>query len=223
MVAWRLFSSFLLAQRSVSGKVYSGDSAVAGASVQVKGTQTTTQTDADGNFIINAPGNATLVITSAGFGSQEIKVANRSSLNIRLQSASLQLDDVIVVGYGTQRKVNLTGSVSSVSGSELTRHPVTNVENLLQGKIAGLQVVQSSGVPGADGANLRIRGLGTFISAGSSPLVLVNGVQGTLNGLNPQDIESISVLKDAASASIYGARAANGVILVTTKKAGAAL
>ncbi|MBC7830359.1 MAG: TonB-dependent receptor [Chitinophagaceae bacterium] len=213
-----IFSSQLFSQTSVSGKVISTDTALAGVSVLVKGSTTGTQTNVAGFFTINAPANSTLVFSYAGYATQEVSVKGRSTVTIQLMQLSDALGEVIVVGYGTQRKINLTGSVAAVSGTELKRRPVTNVENLLQGKVAGLQVVQSSGEPGRDNATLRIRGLGTFSSAGSSPLVLINGVQGTLTGINPEDIESISVLKDAASASIYGARAANGVILVTTKK-----
>lgn len=192
---------------------------LAGVSITVKGTSTGTTTNELGSFRLDVPdANPVLVISYTGYSPQEVLVGNQNNISLSLQPLESKLDEVVVVGYGTQRKINLTGSVSSVSGTELTKRPVTNVENLLQGKVAGLQVIQSSGEPGRDNATLRIRGLGTFSSAGSSPLVLINGIQGTLYGLNPEDIESISVLKDAASASIYGARAANGVILVTTKQ-----
>lgn len=205
--------------KTVSGKVRDEKGQpLAGATVTVKGGSAATATAADGSFTIAAPANGTLEVSFVGLPTRAIDINGQSSLDVQMSSQSQSLDEVVVVGYGRQRKVNLTGSVSTVSSAELVKRPVTNVENLLQGKVTGLQVVQSSGEPGADNAVLRIRGLGTFSSAGSSPLVLVNGIQGTLNGLNPEDIESVSVLKDAASASIYGARAANGVILVTTKQ-----
>ena len=204
----------------VSGRVINDQKQPIGnVSVQEKGTNNGTVTNEQGNYSISVTNeNAILVFSYVGFVSEEVQVKGRASIDISLAEDSKELNQVVVVGYGTQRKIDLTGSVSSVSGNELIKRPVTNVENLLQGKVPGLQVVQSSGEPGNDGATLRIRGLGTFSSAGSDPLVLVNGVQGTLSGLNPEDIESISVLKDAASASIYGSRAANGVILVTTKQ-----
>jgi TonB-linked SusC/RagA family outer membrane protein len=128
------------------------------------------------------------------------------------------LEEVVVVGYGVQKKINLTGSVASVGDVELTKRPAPNVQNLLQGKVSGLQVVQSGGTPGADAGSMRIRGVGTFSSAGSNPLVLIDGVRGDITDVDPDNVESVSVLKDAASAAIYGARAANGVILVTTKR-----
>lgn len=134
-----------------------------------------------------------------------------------MKEDSQALDEVVVVGYGTQKKVNLTGSVSSVNFEEqaLSR-PITNVSNALAGISAGVQVMQSSGQPGSDGSTIRIRGVGTLNNA--EPLVLIDGVEGSMDLVNPQDIENISVLKDAASSSIYGSRAANGVILITTKK-----
>jgi TonB-linked SusC/RagA family outer membrane protein len=128
------------------------------------------------------------------------------------------LEEVVVVGYGVQKKINLTGSVASVGDVELNKRPTPNVQNLLQGKVSGLQINQSGGTPGADGGTMRIRGVGTFSGAGSDPLVLVDGVQGDISDVDPDNVESVSVLKDAASAAIYGARAANGVILVTTKR-----
>lgn len=192
---------------------------MAGVSITIKGTQTGTTTDETGYFKLNVPvDHSVLVISYTGYSNQEIEIARQTSLQISLIPLEGKMEEVIVVGYGSQKKVNLTGSVSAVSASELEKRPVTNVANLLQGKVSGLQVVQSSGEPGNDNPVLRIRGLGTFSSAGSDPLVLVNGVQGSLSGLDADDVESVSVLKDAASAAIYGARAANGVILVTTKQ-----
>ena len=206
--------------KRVTGKVTDlKGTSVPGASVIVKGTSTGVVTDIDGSYSLsNIPENATLQFSFVGMISQEIVVGNQSTINVFLKEETIAIDEVVAIGYGTQKKINLTGSVSAVSSAELIKRPVHNVGNLLQGKVSGLQVTQNSGQPGNDEAVINIRGLGTFSGAGSEPLVLIDGVQGYLNTLSPEDIESISVLKDAASASIYGARAANGVILVTTKR-----
>ncbi|MBD0353206.1 MAG: carboxypeptidase-like regulatory domain-containing protein [Flavisolibacter sp.] len=156
LIVFSLFSSVLFAQQTVTGRVMSGDTAVVGATVQVKGTSTATQTDTGGNFTISAPANATLVISYVGYNSQEVKVGNRSTINVQLQSSAQQLGEVVVVGYGTQRRVNLTGSVATVSGAELNKRVVTNPASLLQGKAPGLTVVQNSDEPGGE-AGLIIR------------------------------------------------------------------
>lgn len=213
-----ILSSGLFAQTSIKGRVTSGDTALAGATVQVKGSGVATQTDAAGNFSISAPSNATLIISSVGYGNEEVKVGNRSTVNVQLQSTAQQIGEVIVVGYGKQKKVSLTGSVVTASGAELNKRVVTNPASLLQGKLPGVSVIENSGEPGNEGVQLRVRGFTSFSAAGNDPFVIVDGIPGNLTALNPNDIESISVLKDAASASIYGTRAANGVILVTTKK-----
>jgi TonB-linked SusC/RagA family outer membrane protein len=192
---------------------------IPGVSVLVNGTTRGVTTDADGKYKISViDGNSVLVFSSVGYQSQEVVVGTRSEIDIVMVPDDKALEEVVVVGYGTQKKVNLTGSVATIGGEELTKRTATNAQNLLQGRISGLQVTQSSGKPGDDNSNLRIRGVGTFSGAGSGPLVLINGVQGDMSNLAPNDIESVTVLKDAASAAIYGARAANGVILVTTKK-----
>lgn len=191
---------------------------VAGASVTVKSKSTGTQTDMEGRFSIEAGEGDVLIVTAVGFTTQETVVTSSGNYTISLKRDVSELDQVVVVGYGTQKKVNLTGAVSYIGGDELAKRSAPNVQNLLQGKITGLQVTQSSGKPGDDNAQMRIRGVGSFSSAGSDPLILIDGVRGDMSALNPDDIESVSVLKDAASAAIYGARAANGVILVTTKR-----
>lgn len=215
-----LFSLCLLAQNiTVRGSVTdtSGEPLI-GVTVQVKGTSVGTVTDIDGTFILsNVPSSATLEISYVGMASQSVAVNGRTTLNIVLQEDAETLDEVVVVGYGVQKKVNLTGSVASVGSMELTKRPTPNVQNLLQGKVSGLQINQRGGTPGADAGTMRIRGVGTFSSAGSNPLILIDGVQGDISTIDPNNVESISVLKDAASAAIYGARAANGVILITTK------
>lgn len=190
-----------------------------GVSVTVKNKQQGVITDLEGRYSLESVSpDDILVFSFVGFKNLEVPVGSRTAINVTMEEDRAQLDQVVVVGYGTQRKVNLTGSVGSVDGETLTRRPVTNPVSMLQGQVPGLRVVQNSGEPGNEGLSVQIRGRGTFSGAGSDPLVLIDGVQGSLSDLNPNDIENVSVLKDAASASIYGSRAANGVILVTTKK-----
>lgn len=211
------FTSSLFAQQRITGRVVSKDSALAGVTIQVKGTSTATQTDANGNFAINAPSNATFVITNIGYGTQEVKVGNKSSLVIDMQATSQQLSDVVVVGYGVQKKVTVTGAVTAVKGAELDKSPGLNLSNSLAGRLPGVTAMQGGGEPGFDGSTIRIRGTNTLGNSG--PLIVIDGVPdraGGLERLNPADVENVSVLKDA-SAAIYGARAANGVILITTK------
>ncbi|WP_018616099.1 SusC/RagA family TonB-linked outer membrane protein [Segetibacter koreensis] len=217
LVILGFISSTLFAQqKTISGRVLSGDTAVAGVTVQVKGTKTATQTNSSGNFTINAPANATLVISSIGYTMQEVKTNNRSSINVQLQSSAQEMQQVVVVGYGTQKKATLTGSVSTVKGTEVSKSPTMNVSNSLGGRLPGLVTVTPSGEPGADGSILRIRGVNTL--GNNNPLIVVDGIPGrSLDRIDPSTIESISVLKDA-SAAIYGAQAANGVILITTKR-----
>jgi TonB-linked SusC/RagA family outer membrane protein len=204
------------AQQPISGRVAAGDTALVGVTVQVKGTTTSTQTDANGQFTINASPNSTLVFSSVGYESEEVKVGNRSTFDVRLQSSSHQLEQVVVVGYGTQRKATATGAVSAIKGSEVLQSPAINVSNNLVGRLPGLVAVQGSGEPGYDRSNLRIRGANTLNN--NDVLVVVDGVPGrSLERIDPNSIENITILKDA-SAAIYGAQAANGVILVTTKR-----
>lgn len=190
---------------------------IIGANIVETGTTNGTVTDVDGNFSLSVEDNATIHISYIGYLEQDINTAGRVSFNITLVEDTKTLDELVVVGYGTQRKVNLTGSVTTVSQDILTKRNATQTSQLLQGASSGITVTQSSGKPGADGASVLIRGSGTFSGAGNNPLVLIDGVPGSLNSVSPNDIESISILKDASSAAIYGSRAANGVILVTTK------
>lgn len=191
---------------------------VIGANVMVKGTTNGTITDMDGKFSLEVDNNAILVVSYIGFVNQEIKVGNQTNLSIAMKEDAEALDEVVVVGFGTQKKLNLTGAVTAVSGETMTKRPVVNTATMLQGQVPGLRVNSATGTPGDESTSFRIRGQGTFSSAGSDPLILVNGVPGSITNLDPSVIESVSVLKDAASAAIYGARAANGVILVTTKE-----
>lgn len=206
-------------QLTIDGTVTDANGmALPGASIVEKGSTNGTQSDFDGNFTLNvADQDAILIISYIGYGTKEVSLNGQTNLAITLQESAAGLEEVVVVGFGTQKKVNLTGAVATVDGEDLVKRPVTNAASMLQGQVAGLRIVQDTGEPGNEGLSIRIRGQGTFSGAGSNPLVLIDGVDGSLSDLNPNDIESISVLKDAASASIYGARAANGVILVTTK------
>lgn len=210
-----LLSHSLFAQQKVRGRVASGDSALAGVTVQVKGAADYTQTDERGQFVIAAPQNSTLVFSYVGYETLEQKVT-RDVFDIQLKSLASGMDEVVVVGYGTQRKATLTGSVAAVKGAELTKSPAINVSNSLGGRLPGLVTVTPSGEPGADGSVIRIRGVNTL--GNNNPLVVVDGIPGrSLDRIDPATIENISVLKDA-SAAIYGAQAANGVLLVTTKR-----
>jgi len=189
---------------------------IIGANIQVKGSAQGTISDIDGNFELETPPTGTITVTYIGYLPQSVDIGNKSFFSVKLQEDTKMLDEVVVVGYGTQKKVNLTGSVSMISSDDLNSRPVSSVSSGLQGLLSGVTVVNSTGQPGANSTTIRIRGLGTIGNA--NPLVLVDGVEGDMNTLNPEDIQGVSVLKDAASASIYGARAANGVILVTTKR-----
>jgi TonB-linked SusC/RagA family outer membrane protein len=213
-----IFSFAVAAQQKITGKVTSGDSALTAVTVQLKGTTTATQTNTDGLFSIDAPGNGHLVFTSVGFALQDIPINGRSTINIQMQALNQQLSEVVVVGYGTQKKVTVTGAVATVKGSELEKVPAFNLSNTLVGRLPGITAVNGSGEPGYDGSSIRIRGTNAF--GNTAPLIVIDGVperNGGLERLNPADVETISVLKDA-SAAIYGQRAANGVILITTRR-----
>lgn len=190
---------------------------VIGASVRVKGEQTGSITDMDGKFILPASPNATLIISYVGFDAQDVVLNGKTTINIVLKENSKSLDELVVVGFGTQKKVNLTGAVDVIDSKQLAERPVANAVQALQGVVPGLQISQSSGSVGTN-PSINVRGTAT-IGEGTSgnPLVLIDGMEGDLNSINPQDIASISVLKDAAASSIYGSRAPFGVILVTTK------
>ena len=190
---------------------------VIGATIIVQGDASRgTVTDIDGNYELdNVANNANLVFSYVGFKSQTIAVNGRSTVNVVMSSDSELLDELVVVGFGTQKKVNLTGSVATIDSKMLESRPITSVSAGLAGLLPGVSVRQSSGLPGADGGAIRIRGTGTLNQ--SSPMVIIDGVEASLNDVQANDIASISVLKDAASSAIYGSKAANGVILITTK------
>ena len=214
-------------QKTISGAITDDDGMpLPGANIVEKGTSNGVQTDFDGNFTINVSDeNAVLVVSFVGFLNQEIEVGNQKSVAVQLMSDAESLEEVVVTGYGSQRKSDVTGAISSIKTEDFNRGVVANPGQLLQGKISGVNVTASSGEPGA-AQNIIIRGIGSLRS-GTTPLFVVDGfiidnssfgVTNPLNFINPQDIASIDVLKDASAAAIYGARAANGVIVITTKK-----
>ncbi|MEY2648686.1 MAG: hypothetical protein RL282_1399, partial [Bacteroidota bacterium] len=215
-----LLVSASFAQKKVTGKVSGGDTGggLSGATVKVKGSSTATTTGADGSYAITVPNNGTLEVSFVGYETQDVKVGAGSVVNVVLQASSAALQTVVVTGYGTQEKRSITGSVAVVDTKEMTKFAASNIADQLQGKVPGVQM-STSGDPGA-AAFVRIRGIGTINN--NEPLYVIDGVpvqnESNINFLNPNDIESIQVLKDAASASIYGSRAANGVIVITTKK-----
>lgn len=203
--------------KRVSGTVKStnGESII-GANVKVAGTTIGCITDIDGNFTLEVPENAKLTVSYIGFQTQEVAINGKSSVNVVLREDNEMLDEVVVVGYGTQKKVNLTGSVETIKSERIADKPVVSLQEALTGEAAGMTITQRSAQPGRNGTTMRVRGVGTWGNA--DPLVLVDGVAMSMNDIMPSDVESVSVLKDAASAAIYGSRAANGVILITTKQ-----
>jgi iron complex outermembrane receptor protein len=226
-LALLFFSAGVFAQTPVSGKITDANgNPLAGVTVKAKGTSVSTQTGDDGSFKLTAPAGATaLVFSSVGFGTQEVSVSARP-YSISLTSATQQMNEVVVVGYGTARKKDLTGAATTISSKDFQKGFVNTPEQLILGKVAGVNIVSNGGAPGA-GSTIRIRG-GSSLSAANDPLIIIDGVQiggGGLAGspnplslVNPNDIESFTILKDASAAAIYGSRASNGVILITTKK-----
>lgn len=192
--------------------------AIIGASVVQKGTSNGTITDMDGHFALTVPSDAILEVSYIGYQKQQIKTDGQTAINVILQEDNRALDEVVVVGYGVQKKINLSGSVEALKGDNISKKATIQTSQALQGMAPGVTITTNSGKPGSEGASIRIRGIGTFNS--NDPLVLVDGVASSVDAVDPNDIENISILKDAASASIYGSRAANGVILITTKHAG---
>ncbi|TNF45105.1 MAG: TonB-dependent receptor [Bacteroidetes bacterium] len=210
------FASILIgittwAQLSITGTVIDeGGEPLPGVSIVIQGTSTGTITNIDGTFTLSAPADATLLFSFVGMKTVVEPVNGRTTINVSMQPDAIGLEEVVAVGYGVQKKATLTGAIGNVKSEELLQRPVANTTELLQGQVAGLVTRQTSGLPGADGTTLSIRGFG-------NPLVLIDGIEGALAQVDPNDIESVSVLKDA-SASVYGARAGNGVVLVTTKR-----
>ncbi len=208
-----------LAQTKVTGTVVSQEDGqpIIGATVWIEGTSVGTITDVNGKFSVNVPAGKKLTVSYVGM--QSATVAAKNNMRVYLKTDAHSLDEVIVVAYGTQKKSAFTGSATQIAAEEIGKVQVTNVADALKGKVAGVQLTNASGAPGQTSPSIRIRGINS-VNAGNSPLYVVDGVpfEGDLNNINPQDIESMSILKDAASAALYGARGANGVILITTKK-----
>jgi TonB-linked SusC/RagA family outer membrane protein len=217
--------------KRITGKVTSKDDGLPlpGVSVLVTGTKIGTQTDINGNYTISVPASSkTLVFTFIGFSTQTVSIGTKTTINVALEVDAKSLSEVVVTGYGSQKKIEIGGSIAKVNGDQFENQPIVSFEKALQGRAAGVQVQANNGVPGG-AINIQIRGVNSF-SGGSQPLYIVDGVQlngatfggytqtNTLAGINPNDIESIEVLKDAASSAIYGSQAANGVVIITTKK-----
>ncbi|MCK5462905.1 MAG: carboxypeptidase-like regulatory domain-containing protein, partial [Bacteroidales bacterium] len=190
-----------------------------GATIQIKGTTLGTVTDIDGNFELIVPTEAeTIVFSYVGYLPQEVEIGDKTVFDILLTEDIQQLDEVVVIGYGTQKKSDLTGAIATVSGDELARESVAGLDQALQGRAAGVHVTQSSGRPGAP-INVKIRGVGTVNN--TEPLYVVDGIPMTSNdiiSISPNDIESMAILKDASATAIYGSRAANGVVMITTNR-----
>ena len=214
------FSLIALAQQKVTGKVKdSSGEPVIGASVVVKGNNTMgTITDFDGNFMLDVPTKSVLVISYIGYVTQEVPTAGKKSLEIILKEDTKTLDEVVVIGYGTQRKGDVTSSVASVKADNFVKGAVKDVGQLIQGKVAGLAITNPNGDP-TGSTQIRLRGTNTIGGANTAPLVLIDGIPGELGTVAPEDVESVDVLKDGSAAAIYGTRGTNGVILITTKQA----
>ena len=208
----------LSAAPPVSGTITDESGApLAGVTVTLKGTAIATTTNAEGKFSLNLENNAVLVITYVGFTTQEVPVSNQTAISIKLRQDGKSLNDVVVIGYGTQRRLAVTGAVSSIKGSQLAETPVANISNSIAGRVAGVSMRSNGAQPGADAPDIHIRGIGT--TGNNKPLVVVDGViRNNINQIDPSTIESVSVLKDAAAVAPYGLGGANGVILITTKR-----
>jgi len=239
VILFSFLSSESFAQnRTVGGRVTDQNgTGVPGVTVTVRGTTNSTQTAADGSYRISAPDNAVLVFTSVGYTSQEVNIGTKSTVDVSLASSANTMNEVVVIGYGSVRRRDVTGAVTTVTAKDFNKGVVVNPDQLLQGKVAGLQIVNSSGQPGS-ATIVKIRG-NNSIRSGNTPLYVIDGIPldgryprpglitsgvgstpdiNPLNFINPYEIASIDVLKDASSAAIYGSRGANGVILITTKK-----
>src|SRR5690606_25525993 len=204
---------------TVKGRVTDGRDALIGVTVRVKGSPQAATTDEKGEFSIQSKADDILVLTYVGYHSKEVPIDNRNWITITLEPDNTDLSEVVVVGYGEQRKITTTGAISSVSGDDLVKAPVAGISNALIGMAPGLQAVQSSGEFGNDQATILIRGMATLNAGGRAPLIMIDGVErNTYNNLDPNEIESINILKDASATAVFGVRGANGVIMITTKR-----
>ncbi|WP_084490007.1 SusC/RagA family TonB-linked outer membrane protein [Niabella ginsenosidivorans] len=216
-----LTASAAAQSKKITGKITDEQNKpLEGVSVRLKGSGSGTASNAEGNYSLNVPGTTdALVFSIVGYLEKEVTIGSAPVMNVTLQKDVTGLNEVVVVGYGTQKKANLTGSVSVINSAQIERRPNTSTSNALQGLAPGVTVTSQTGSPGGDGAQIRIRGINSFGGSSSNPLVIIDGVAGSIDDVDANLIESISVLKDAASSAIYGSRAANGVILITTKRA----
>lgn len=213
-------SMVLAQQAAMKGRVVDAQGhPLIGATVKVKGSSASPSAVLDnGEFSLNVKNGETIIVTMLGYAQREIVYQGQGSLEVVLEGSATNIEEVVVVGYGTQKKVNLTGAVSVIENSQLERRPNLSTSSALQGLAPGVTVTSQTGAPGGDGGQIRIRGINSFGGSDSSPLVIIDGVAGSIDNIDYNLIESISVLKDAASSAIYGSRAANGVILITTKR-----
>ena len=203
---------------TISGKVLGTDSIpIPGVSVKIKNTNNGVSTAGDGSFSINAKGEVTLMLSAIGFLPKELIASDKGPITIILEEDNKALGEVVVVGYGTQKKISVTGSIATIGTKELQQSPVANLSNALAGRLPGLITLQNSGEPGFDGSQLWIRGMATFTGS-QTPLILVDGVERSFSSIDANEVESLSILKDASSTAIYGVRGANGVVLVTTRR-----
>lgn len=222
-VLFLFFSGGILSAQSgiaVSGNVYdSNDEPVPGAGVLIKGTNTGVITDENGAYTLTVPdGETVIIVSSLGFLPQEKKVGLQSVIDFFLEEDRTTLDEVVVVAYGSQKKATVTGALSTVDSKELVKAPVADITNVLAGQVPGITTIQTTGQPGADDAQIFVRGAGSLTDGASSPLILVDGVERPMSSIDPNEIESMSILKDASSTAVFGVRGANGVIIITTKR-----
>lgn len=221
LLSWGIIATALAQEITVSGTVVSSDNdePLPGVSVVVKGTTSGTVTDVEGRYTLSVPdGSRVLVFSYVGYLSQEIAVGDRTRITVTLEPDVKALEEVVVVGYGVQKKASVTASIATVTTKELLQTPQANISNMLVGRLPGLFAIQRSGQPGYDESMLRIRGVGTFTGE-ANPLIMVDGIERTsFNEIDPNEIESLSILKDASATAIYGVRGANGVVLITTKQ-----
>ena len=205
-------------RKQVTGTVTDSFGPVIGASVVVKGTTNGVITDMDGNFTLQVPVGATIVISYVGYKDKEIKYAGESTLKVEMNENVQTLQEVQVIAYGTTKKVSVTGAMSSVTSKDVLKSPVSSIGNALAGKLPGLSSIQTTGQPGGDDPTVYVRGVGSLSESMSTPLMLVDGVERSFFQIDPNEVEDITVLKDASATAVFGVRGANGVILVTTKR-----
>ncbi|WP_201300923.1 SusC/RagA family TonB-linked outer membrane protein [Sunxiuqinia indica] len=205
-------------KRTINGKVTDQTGmGIPGATVVIKGVNAGTVTDIDGNYSLSAPIDAeALLFSFVGLGTKEVPIDDQTVINVVLEESSIGLDEIVAVAYGAQKKVTVTGAISSIGGDELLKTPTGSISNALSGAVSGLSSVQYSGEPGADAANIYIRGMASLNS--TSPLIQVDGVERDFTQIDPNEIESVTILKDASATAVFGVRGANGVILITTKR-----